>query len=156
MTGKDSVVKPAEELRAAIVAEARTWLRTPYHHRARVKGAGVDCAMLLAEVYERVGLIPHVSPLPYPMDWHLHRGEERYLKWVEQYAGSVSQPLPGDIALWRFGRCFSHGAIVVEWPMVIHAIRSERQVSLADASIHSQLADGRPVIFYSIVQRYGS
>ncbi|MBN8902827.1 MAG: hydrolase, partial [Rhodospirillales bacterium] len=28
---------------------------------------------------------------------------------------------PGDIALWQFGRCFSHAAIVSQWPRIIHA-----------------------------------
>ena len=44
--------------RAAVVAEAATWLRTPYHHMGRVKNAGTDCLMLLAEVYEAAGVIP--------------------------------------------------------------------------------------------------
>ena len=29
---------------AQIVAEARTWLGTPFHHQGRLKGVGVDCA----------------------------------------------------------------------------------------------------------------
>lgn len=33
------------------VAEAITWLGTPYHHQGRVKGVGVDCGTLLCEVY---------------------------------------------------------------------------------------------------------
>lgn len=39
------------------VAEAMTWLGTPYHHQGRVKGVGVDCATLLCEVYKEVGLM---------------------------------------------------------------------------------------------------
>ena len=34
------------DLRARIVAEAMTWLGTPYHHRGKLKGIGVDCAQL--------------------------------------------------------------------------------------------------------------
>jgi len=30
----------------SLIDEARTWLGTPYHHQPRVKGVGVDCAML--------------------------------------------------------------------------------------------------------------
>ena len=48
------------------VAEAMTWLGTPYHHQGRVKGIGIDCATLLCEVYEVVGLIDHLNPRPYP------------------------------------------------------------------------------------------
>jgi cell wall-associated NlpC family hydrolase len=68
------------DLRRAVVAEAASWLRTPYHHMGRVKGGGVDCLMLLAEVYEAAGVIPHVEIPFYPPDWHLHRGVERYLE----------------------------------------------------------------------------
>jgi cell wall-associated NlpC family hydrolase len=113
--------------RKAVVEEAKTWLKTPHVHMARLKGVGVDCALLLAEVYERTGLVEHIDPGYYPQDWHLHKGgqaEERiYLKTVLKYAHRVKDrdPLPGDIVLFDFGRCESHGAIVIEWPIVIHA-----------------------------------
>src|SRR5947207_15287704 len=103
--------------RAAIVAEAISWIGTPFHHAARVKGAGVDCLMLLAEVYERAGIVPHVEPPFYVPDWHLHRDAERYLDGLGRYAHAIdTRPEPGDIALFRFGRTFSHGAVVIEWP----------------------------------------
>jgi cell wall-associated NlpC family hydrolase len=110
--------------RRAVVVEARAWLRTPYHHMGRVKGAGVDCATLLAEVYARAGVIAPVAIPFYPPDWHLHRDAERYLGFVLEHAreiASEAKPKPADLALWRFGRCFSHGAIVIDWPLVIHA-----------------------------------
>ncbi len=107
--------------REAVVAEAMTWLRTPYHHMARVKGGGVDCATLLLEVYHAVGLIPKINVGFYPPDWHFHRNDERYLDWVRHYARRTDNPRPGDIALFRFGRCVSHGAIVTGWPGLIHS-----------------------------------
>jgi len=108
----------------AIVTESRSWLGTPYHHQARVKGAGVDCAMLLCEVFEACGMIPHIDPRPYPPDWHLHRSEEKYLGWIEKYADPVlddEDPQPGDVVLYKFGRTVSHAGIVIDWPMIIHA-----------------------------------
>jgi cell wall-associated NlpC family hydrolase len=103
------------------VQEALTWLGTPYHHAARIKGAGVDCGMFLAEVYEQAGVMPHVVPDEYPPDWHMHQDGERYLALVQEHARPVDAPLPGDIVLYRFGRCISHGAIVLAWPQIIHA-----------------------------------
>jgi len=41
-----------------VIRCAHAWLRTPYHHMGRVKGAGVDYAMLLAEVYSEAGRVP--------------------------------------------------------------------------------------------------
>jgi NlpC/P60 family putative phage cell wall peptidase len=128
--------------RAAVVAEARTWLGTPYHHEARVKGAGVDCAQLLIGVYAAVGLIKPPKIAHYPPDWHLHRSAERYLAIVLDHAreldAAAEAPGAGDVVLWRFGRCFSHGAIVVAWPVVIHAYLG-RPVVLEDAVAASWL-----------------
>ena len=41
--------------RAEIVAEARTWLGTPFHHQASVKGVGGDCIGLVRGVARAVG-----------------------------------------------------------------------------------------------------
>lgn len=137
-----------ETARAAIVAEALTWLRTPYHKHGRVKGAGVDCSMLLAEVYEATGTIPHIAPT-YAADWHLHHSRELYLEWLQQFGDEIpGPPLPGDVAVWRFGRTYSHGAIVIDWPQIIHAYRN-RPVELADAEADEQLRT-RLVKFYRL------
>ena len=52
--------------RAAVVAAARSWIGTPYHHAADVKGVGVDCAMLLVRVYSDLGLIDRSIRGPTP------------------------------------------------------------------------------------------
>ena len=36
-----------------LVAEALTWLGTPYHHAGRVKGGGTDCGMLILQAFIR-------------------------------------------------------------------------------------------------------
>ncbi len=125
--------------RAKVVTEALTWLGTPYHHHARVKGAGVDCGMFIAEVLERTGVLPHLEPGAYDTDWHLHRGEEKYLNMVSEHARKVDQPQPGDIAMFRYGRCASHGAIVVQWPEVIHSYYG-LGVVFGNAELDSELA----------------
>lgn len=121
-------------MRAAIVAEARTWLRTPWHHEARVKGAGVDCAQLLIGVYSAVGLVPAIEVEHYPPDWHLHRGEQRFLRWLEKFADKTDEARPGDIAMFRFARAAAHGGIVIEWPLIVHAFINTGFVELCDAS----------------------
>jgi len=108
--------------RERVIRIAKEYLCTPYHHAGRVKGAGVDCLTLLTCVYEEAGLVPRVEIPYYPQDWHLHRSSERYMSGVLRYAREIGDdPQKGDIVLWKFGRCYSHGAIIVEWPLVIHA-----------------------------------
>ncbi len=98
--------------RARVVAEARKWVGTPYHACADVRGAGVDCGMLLVRVFVDTGLLAPFDPRPYPEDWHLHRSEERYLYFASDRLGEVAEPGPGDIIVFKYGRTFSHGAIV--------------------------------------------
>jgi len=144
-------VSPQESLqRAAVVAEARTWLGTPYHHQGDVKGVGVDCAMILVRVFNACGVIPAIDPRPYPMDWALNRSAERYLGWLAQYGRPVQAPAPGDVAIWRFGRAFSHAAIVVG--QAGELIHSYRGVGVVEASMAEEALATRPVQFYSLWQ----
>lgn len=140
--------------RAAIIEEAKTWLGTKWHHAARVKGAGVDCGLFVGSVYVAVGLlswsvfVPEGEPdPPYQRDWMMHRDEERFLGAFELFADPVLRPLPGDIAIWKFGRCFSHAGIVIDWPQIIHCYIPERGVVYGDAT-KGPLAE-REVKFYS-------
>ncbi len=130
-------------MRHQIITEARSWLGTPYHHQGCVKGVGTDCAFLLIAVYHAVGLIPNIDPRPYPPDWHFHRDEERYLGWTEKYADQVDTPEPGDVALFKFARCISHGAIVMQWPTIIHAVKQYGVIyddALINASLRNRVA----------------
>jgi cell wall-associated NlpC family hydrolase len=141
--------------REIIVAAAEGWLRTPYQHAQRCRGAGVDCINLLCAAYEEAGLSRHIELPFYPPDWMLHRSEERFLMGViETRLEQVQRPGTGDIALFRYGRCYSHGAIVISWPSVIHAFAG-LGVVYGDARRHPLLdATGSPrsVKFYSLLE----
>lgn len=123
-------------MRAAIVAEAYSWLRTPYHHQARVKGAGVDCVWLLIEVFRTTGIVaPGFDPGNYSGEWYFHHDEEIYMRGVAFHGRTVEKPQIGDIALYKFGRCVSHGAIIVETSpdlIGIHANRAAGNVELIE------------------------
>lgn len=121
-------------LRAAIVVEAWSWVGTPYVDNGMIKGprGGTDCAMLLVGVYGSLGFVPkEFDPRPYPSDWHVHRNEEKYMNYVRSFADEVPgpplrMPLPGDLVMFKVGRVFAHGAIIVAWPNVIHAVGADR------------------------------
>lgn len=107
--------------RELVIKIAKEYLRTPYHHYGTVKGAGVDCLTLIIGIFKEAGLLRDVIVPKYSHEWHLHHSEEKYLNGLLKYSQEVEKPQPGDIALWKFGRCYSHGAIVIEWPIIIHA-----------------------------------
>lgn len=122
------------EQQSAVLLEAHRWLNTPYRHQGAVLGAGVDCIMLLACVFHGAGVSPWIDPRPYPMDWMLHRSEERYLLGLEKFADQVDgAPQPADIVTFQVGRTFSHAAIVVAWPTILHAYRPAARVTLDSA-----------------------
>jgi cell wall-associated NlpC family hydrolase len=145
------------------VAEAREWIGTAYHHMGTVKATrgpdgsiadkgGVDCATLLACVYSRAGVIPPVTVPYYPRDWHMHRSAERYLAFVLDHATEIDEAaaMAGDVVLYRFGRAYAHGAIVVDpgWPAIVHAKWSSDLVH-EDHGDLGDLAD-RPRRFFTL------
>ena len=109
--------------RRDIVIEVRSWLETPYHHQAALKGVGCDCIGLLRGVYEAF-----VSPLNvdinYSPDWHFHRAEEVLYAHACQYAEEI--PLEsagiGDVLLFGFGTGpAAHAGIIASADTIIHA-----------------------------------
>lgn len=151
--------------RIGVVTAAQGWLNTRWHHRAAVRRVGsdrggIDCAMLLYQAHVEPGLIEPFEIEGYPADWAQHRDEERFLGVVERYAKRVDDSelslaergrdfrvLPGNVLIFKWGRTFSHGAIVSLWPNVIHASLPARCV-LEEAIVGTPLAE-KPVRVYS-------
>ena len=106
-----------------IVEEALSWLDTPYQHHQRCKGGGVDCGQLVIAACEDSGAIPHgaVEPGAYCHDWHCNNSEELYLGFVTKLCEKVDQPQAGDIELFSYGRCISHGGIMLDDNRLIHS-----------------------------------
>ncbi len=106
--------------RTGILAEARSWIGTPYHHKGRLKGVGVDCGGLIYELFA-----PHLPlrpfPSDYPQDWSLHKGDELYLDFIQDHVKEVQAPSVCGLVMFQFGRCFSHAGLVTESNTVIHA-----------------------------------
>lgn len=136
--------------RQAVLDEAGTWLGTPWEHNAAVKGGGVDCGRFPLNVYVNCGLVASEAVDDYPIDWALHRDEERYLQMLGRYCSPVGKPLPGDIVVFRFGRSYSHGAIVRDYPLIIHALRGEKAGVVYGHALQGQLKC-RERLFYSPV-----
>ena len=110
-----------QEQRKLVVKIAQSFISTPYHSHGRKKGIGVDCLTIIAEVFTEAGLVPPVEIPYYTPDFFKHQGSELYLNGLLRYTEETEERLPGNIILWKFGRCFSHAAIIVRWPQVVHA-----------------------------------
>lgn len=126
--------------RAAVVAEALTWVGTAFRHATRAKGVGVDCANLVGAAFAPVITVDFP---PYPPDWFLHSARERLVEVIEQHCTAAPAPVqPGDIATFRFGRAVSHAGIVVSTaPLVmVHAFRPARGVALHEFDVGSGFA----------------
>jgi cell wall-associated NlpC family hydrolase len=135
--------------RVRVVSAARAWLGTPFHDLARVKGIGVDCAQLVAAVYEEAGIVPHVDTGFYAPQFMLHSREERLVNFVLRYADESDVANSGDLVLYRFGKSYSHAAIVVDWP---HEIIHAHQMSGKVVVMNPFAADlyGRDMRFFSV------
>lgn len=79
-----------------LVTLARSWIGTPYHNRAAVKGQGVDCIGLIrglwAEIHKTIPDVPHYSPR-----WSArNKGEETLLNAARQYLIEVDASTRGS------------------------------------------------------------
>ena len=111
--------------RDQIVAEARTWIGTPYRHQASLKGVGCDCLGLVRGVWrELVGTEPERAP-PYAPDWAEATGEESLAQAAARHLIAIAPGsfLPGDVLLfrWRAHLPAKHAAIVTALDKMVHA-----------------------------------
>lgn len=140
--------------RGFIVDEALSWVGTPYRQWGATKGIAVDCAMLLVRCWVDAGIFEPFDPRPYPPEWHLHQGAERYLQWLETLALEKTEPEPGDIVVFRYGRCFSHAGVMISATRLVHAFADSMMCRLSDLT-DGDLAEfspgmARPRKFFSV------
>lgn len=108
-----------------IVAEALSWLGTPYRHQASSKGVGCDCLGLIRGVWRSLYGNELEAPGDYAPDWAEAGGEERLLFG----AARKLEPKPlnafcaGDVLIfrWRPHLPAKHAGIAVSQTHFIHA-----------------------------------
>lgn len=117
---------PMSQQRELVIREAISWLNTPFADCQRVRGAGVDCGQFIAAVFEDSGVATNILMGVYGPQWSLHHSEELYLDGLIRNGAheiAESEARPGDIVVFKQGRAFSHGALIISWPRIIHAVK---------------------------------
>lgn len=114
--------------RAAVVAEARSWLGTPWQHQARTRGVGVDCAGLVIGVARALGIVAagmdvnHYARMPDGRNLIAHCDE-----WMHRIPPHAAQP--GDVLVMRFDRHPQHLAIACDYAhgglAIVHALDNQ-------------------------------
>lgn len=111
---------------ARIVDVARSWIGTPYHHQASVKGIGADCLGLIRGIWRECFKGDVEAPANYTRDWAEANGIEAMLvgarkNLVEIAADSLA---PGDVIVFRLrpGVVAKHAALVATPRTMIHAM----------------------------------
>lgn len=106
----------------SIVAKAREYIGTPWHHTARVKGHGIDCAGLLVCVSQDLGV-----PVSDMTSYTLGDEYELMVGTIEQYCRKLRDNehlIPGDILVFRGRMMTNHCAFYNGDDGIIHAYNS--------------------------------
>lgn len=120
-----------------IIAEAQSWIGTPYRHQGAQKHIGCDCLGLIRGVWENVYKSEPDIPKPYSRDWAEQTVEEPMLAAARKYCG---QELPfedmhvGCLILfrWQAGSAIKHAGILSEPHKFIHAYE---RISVTQSSL---------------------
>ncbi len=114
--------------RAEIIAEARTWKRTPWRHQGRLKGIACDCVGFIVGVPVALGIFPpefDVNGYPRQGDWQKMKSVlDTYLDRVDP-----KRAMGGDVLWLRVGRIPQHLAILTFDGTIIHAVDPRRGVA---------------------------
>jgi cell wall-associated NlpC family hydrolase len=106
--------------RAVIVAEAREWMGTPFHHQQRRKGVATDCIGYVGGVGMAVGAFP-ADPMELPgireYSGYSSQPDGRLIPALEKYLIRTTQALlqRGDVVCVRWGKEPHHLGIVGDY-----------------------------------------
>lgn len=110
---------------AAILAEAATWLGTPYRHQGSRKGVGCDCLGLVRGIWRTVYGREPEAPGPYSPDWAEAGHGDPLVDAARRHCieKSVHLPEPGDLIVfrWRAHHAAKHLGIAMAGARFLHA-----------------------------------
>src|SRR5262245_3802473 len=123
--------------RVEIVAVARGWIGTPYHHQASKRGVGADCLGLVRGVWRELYGIASDEPPRYSRDWAEASGEETLLAGARRHLIEIERAdiRPGDVLVFRLRPTVpaKHVGVMVTDTAMVHAMEgaAASEVSLS-------------------------
>jgi NlpC/P60 family putative phage cell wall peptidase len=110
--------------RSEFVAEARTWLGTPYQHQGRLKGVACDCIGLVIGTARALGLTNYdIDGYDKRPDGSLRPVMETQLEFIP-----LAEAQAGDVVLFAWATQPLHVAILTDETHLIHAYLPSRRV----------------------------
>jgi cell wall-associated NlpC family hydrolase len=115
-------------IRDAIVAEARSWVGTPFRWGQATKGRGADCKGLLWGVARELGRPEAQSEFARFVGYQDKADVRHLLRGIGALFVRVREMRPGDILVLVVGRQPQHVAIYAGGGKIIHTARGVGQV----------------------------
>lgn len=131
--------------RADIVAEARSWLGTPWQHQQQLRGVAVDCGQLVLAVGKACGLLP----ADLVMEGYGRTPDGTLLQVCDQHLDRISeaQLQPGDVVVVAMIDDPQHLGIVGDYRHGVGKLSLIHASSVAGRVIETRLMFARGNLF---------
>lgn len=134
---------------------AESWLGTPFVPYAAIRGAGVDCVNLCAELLQGCCFTAAKGGWPkYVIDGGKHNRESQLIAWLDgnrnflpvwwrggKEAYTAADAMPGDLLCFTLGRSAHHAGLLIGGTKFIHCLFGRRVMfaTLADHTFNRRL-----------------
>jgi NlpC/P60 family putative phage cell wall peptidase len=122
------------ETSRAVIAEALTWIGTPYRHQGSRKGVCCDCLGLVRGIWRAIYGTEPDDPGAYTSDWAETGGEDRLLEAARRHC--IERPIDRGVGRieagsllvfrWRCHHAAKHLGIMLEGDAFLHAFEGHQ------------------------------
>lgn len=109
-----------------VVAIARAWIGTPYHHQASQQNVGVDCLGLVRGIYRTLYGFEAEQPPAYSKDWAEAGKQETMIAAAARHLvkKEIKDLQTGDVILFRIKShsVAKHAGIATSTTSMVHAM----------------------------------
>ncbi|MBO1038926.1 NlpC/P60 family protein [Brucella pituitosa] len=118
-----------------VLAEAESWIGTPYRHGASMRGVSCDCLGLVRGIWRALYGNEPEHPGAYAPDWAEATSGDPLMEAAQRHMRSriSGNPQPGDLLLfrWRADVAAKHLGIMVRENRFIHAYEGHHVMASA-------------------------